>query len=119
MSYLLSIETAVPTHRIAQGDTKHLIAQLFPEMAEKPRMLGIFDNAAISFRHLAQPLEWYAENHPFEEKNELYKKLALELGAEASKKALEESGLESHEIGAVIWVSNSGFATPSLDSYLT
>ena len=118
MSYLLSVETAVPAHRIAQGDTKHLIAQLFPQMAEKPRMLGIFDNAAIDFRHLAQPLEWYAQPHTFEEKNELYKKLALELGLEAARKALEESGLEPSEIGAVMWVSNSGFATPSLDSHL-
>jgi len=118
MSYLLSVETAVPAHRIAQVDTKHLVAQLFPQLAEKPRMLSIFDNAAIDFRHLAQPLEWYAQAHPFEEKNELYKKLALELGLAAARKALKESGLEPSALGAVIWVSNSGFATPSLDSYL-
>ncbi len=116
--HLLSLETALPKHQIAQSKTRDLVAGLFPEYGSSPRHLGIFDHAAIDFRYFAMPLAWYAQTHSLEERNELYKKEALELGVTAAQKALEAAGLRPDQIGAVIWVSNSGFATPSLDSKL-
>ena len=72
--HLLSLETALPKHQIAQSKTRDLVAGLFPEYGSSPRHLGIFDHAAIDFRYFAMPLAWYAQPHTLEERNELYKK---------------------------------------------
>jgi len=114
-----SIGLAVPPYALRQDDIKVFAAALFQKkMDNLARLLPVFDNACIAVRHLAQPLEWYAEPHTFAETNQLYEKIGLELAEEASRQALEQAEIACEDIGAIIFVSSTGIATPSLDAKL-
>lgn len=54
----------------------------------------------------------------FEEKNDLYKDAAKELGQQVLKKALKQANLDPKEIDILITVSCTGIMIPSLDAYL-
>jgi len=114
-----SVGLAVPQYSVRQEDLKKFVAVLFEKKLENlPRLLPIFDNACISIRHIAQPLEWYAEPHSFAESNQLYAKIGYELAEAASREALEQAGVVSRDIGAVIMVSSTGISTPTLEAKL-
>lgn len=118
---LLSVATAVPPHRLDQVAVQARARALF---AERPpddleRLLPVFANAGIENRYSCVPLEWYERPQGWAEKNRLYLENAVALSERASRAALEEAGLGANEIDAVVAVSTSGIATPSLDALLT
>jgi alkylresorcinol/alkylpyrone synthase len=118
-SIIRSVGMAVPRYSVRQEDLKAFAAVLFEKrMDNLERLLPIFDNACIAVRHLAQPLEWYAVPHTFAEANLLYEQIGFELAEAASSQALELAGVAPRDIGAVILVSSTGIATPTLDAKL-
>ncbi len=113
------VATAVPPHVVTQADARDFARGFFSkDFAELGRLLEAFDNTGIAERHLARPVEWYGEPHDFPEKNAVYRDTALELSAEAAGRAIEAAGIARDEIGAILFVSTTGVATPSLDSHL-
>ncbi|MGH6719409.1 MAG: type III polyketide synthase, partial [Alphaproteobacteria bacterium] len=54
--------------------------------------------------------------HGFAERNDLYLRHAVELAARAADRALGDAGLDYAGIDAIVAVSSSGIATPSLDA---
>ena len=118
MSVLRSLVTASPPHDAPQSAIREVAFQLFPEYAESPRHAAIFANTGISRRQLARPLEWYATPRTFSEKNEAFVEVALELGEETARAALESSGVAPTDIGGILWVSTTGLRTPSPDATL-
>src|SRR5262249_5163150 len=64
------------------------------------------------------PLTWYEQKHGWTDRNGLYLEHALALIEEAARKALAEARLSPDEIDAVVAVSTTGIATPSLDAML-
>lgn len=116
---LVSVATATPPHRAVQRDARSLAAHLFREtLAADPRLLQVFDHTEIDGRNTCMPLEWYGHDHDFAEKNALYVEHALALAAEAGRAALRRAGLETRDVDHVVFVSSTGFATPSLDARL-
>lgn len=116
---LKSVGLAVPPYAVRQSDLRDFAASLFQERVENlERLLPIFDNACITARHLAQPLEWYAAPHTFAEANHLYEEIGLELAEAAAREALTRAGLEARDIGLIMLVSSTGVATPTLDAKL-
>ena len=63
-------------------------------------------------------LEWYKKEHTFSERNSLYLEHGLNLIEEVSQKAISSAKLKAEDIDAVVTVSSSGIATPSLDALL-
>ena len=116
---ILGVGTALPAHRIAQPDVRTLVRALFAgQYRDIDRLVNIFENSQIRTRHLCEPLEWFQQERPFAEKNALYAKHALELGERAARAALENAGLGPRDVDAIVFVSTTGIATPSLDSLL-
>ncbi|MDP8939645.1 MAG: stilbene synthase [Actinomycetota bacterium] len=116
---ILSVATAVPAHRIGQGEVKDFARDMFGEAHQDiDRLLPVFDNVDIENRHFCVPKEWFGEDHTFAEKNDLYLENALRLSEKAARRALDKAGVEAAEIGALFFVSTTGLATPSLDSKL-
>ena len=128
---LLSVATAVPPHRLDQAAVQILARTLFAERPPEDleRLLPVFANAGIENRYSCVPLEWYERPQGWAEKNRLYLHHAAELSERASRlvvigeagldrAAIEEAGLGMNEIDAVVAVSTSGIATPSLDALL-
>jgi len=113
---LRAVAHAAPPHVVRQDDARGLFARLFPGV--EPRLLAVFANARIEERRTCMPLEWYGEPHPFGERNARWIEHATALGAQAAERALERAGLAPGDVDHVVFVSTTGFATPSIDARL-
>ena len=121
---ILGVGTAVPPHKLTQAEIVAGIRRVFP--GNRPgnrhggidRMLPVYGNAGVDTRYSCVPFDWYAQAHGWAEKNDLYLRNALDLLTEAAGACLEEAGAHPHEVDAVVCVSTSGIATPSLDARL-
>jgi alkylresorcinol/alkylpyrone synthase len=116
---VLAVATALPPHRVPQSAARAFARGFFArDVPAIDRLLPAFDNTGIEERRLACPIDWYEEPHTFVEKNAIYRRVALELSTEAATRALEASRIDPSTLGAVVFVSTTGIATPSLDSFL-
>ena len=116
---LLSLTTAVPPHVLHQEEVAREAGRLFAgSFADFGRLAPVYVNAAIERRNSSVPLAWYLEPHGFAERNRLYLETALVLLEQAATRALDAAGLAPGDIDAVVTVSSSGIATPSLDARL-
>ncbi len=123
---LLGLGTAVPSHVARQEDAKALLATLLSNGSgggesngDWSRLLPVFDHGGIETRRLCMPLEWYAADHSFGERNEHYIEQAVALSTEAAAHALEQAELTPSDVDHVVFVSSTGIATPSLDATIS
>lgn len=117
---LLSLATAVPPYVIGQAEAARRARSLFAESAagDLDRLMPVFHNAGIERRYSSVPIEWYDRPHGWAERNALYLENAVRLLEGAARDALALAGLTASAIDAVIVVSTTGIATPSLDAVL-
>ena len=117
---LVSLATAVPPHAVTQADAKEFARNLFRETLREDhdRLLGVFEHAGIRQRNVCAPLEWFATDHDFAEKNALYVENAVELGRTVAERAMAQAGLEPRDIDHLVFVSSTGIAAPSIDARL-
>ncbi|MGI8649011.1 MAG: type III polyketide synthase [Rubrobacter sp.] len=117
--HILSVASAVPPHRIEQARVKDFARSMFGgSHRDIERLMPLFDNVHVEGRNFCVPLEWFDEAHTFPERNDLYVRNALELSEKAARRAMDRAGTNPEDIGAIFFVSTTGFATPSLDSTL-
>lgn len=111
--------TAVPGYALPQAELRSFAERFFADdFPSLPRLLRVFDNAAIEQRQLVRPQPWYELPRGFPEKNAVYVEEALALAEHAAAQAIERAGVRRQELGAIVFVSSTGVATPSLDSVL-
>jgi alkylresorcinol/alkylpyrone synthase len=116
---LLSVATAVPPYRLDQDDVVARVRlALGPRSPEVVRMLPMFANTGIVHRYSCVPMSWYEEPHDWAERNAIYLESSLSLLEAATREALERAGRRPEDIGAIVVVSTTGIATPSLDALL-
>src|SRR5262245_36354263 len=115
---LLALRTAVPRHVLYQADVRERIPDLFEERRDIVRMLPVFDNAGITKRYSCVPIEWYAQPHGWSERTALYVENAVDLLENVAGRCLDEAALTPRDIDAIVVVSTTGIATPSLDALL-
>ncbi|WP_319592793.1 type III polyketide synthase [Salicibibacter halophilus] len=117
MPVIEAVSTAIPPYEASQTDVAHMVRTLFKnDFGDIDRLLKVFDHGQINTRQFAKPLEWYQEAHSFGEKNEAFTTHAVQLGALAVEKCLEEAGIRKNDLSAFISVTSTGLATPSLDA---
>src|SRR6266850_2516959 len=109
---LVSLATAVPPYVVTQADAKEFARNLFRETLreDRDRLLGVFEHAGIRQRNVCAPLEWFATDHDFAEKNALYVENAVELGRTVAERALAQAGLEPQDVDHLVFVSSTGIA---------
>jgi len=117
---LVALATAVPPHAIPQANAKEFARHLFREVLSESddRLLTVFDHAGIETRNVCAPLEWYAHDHDFAEKNALYIEHAVRLGCEVANGVFASTGLTARDIDHLVFVSSTGIAAPSVDARL-
>jgi len=116
---VLAVATASPPHRLAQDELRAFARRFFAGNFPKiDRLLPAFDNSGIGERQMASPIEWFDVPHSFVEKNEVYCSCALDMAKRAGAAAMAKAGVTADEIAALVFVSTTGIATPSLDSHL-
>lgn len=114
-----ALATAVPPHRHSQDQVQQLARDVFAQRTPIFDALEpVYANAQIGFRHTCQPLDWFTRPADFGEKTRAYARHALALAEDAAEKALTEAGLRADQIDAVVSVSSTGIATPSLEARL-
>ena len=64
------------------------------------------------------PINWFKQPHDWPERNRLYLTASLELLERVAGAALDMGNTPLDEVGAVVVVSTTGIATPSLDALL-
>lgn len=94
---------------------RRLFAGALPDL---DRLLDAFVHARIRKRHLCMPPDWYERPRTFAEKNRRYVEWAVHLAREAAWRCLDAAGASPRDIDAVIFVSSTGVAAPSLDARL-
>ncbi len=117
---LCGLATAVPPFKLHQEDIMGRAAELLPgvETTTLSRMLPVYENAGVQTRYSCVPADWYEKPHSWSEKNRLYLSNALLLLERAVTGAAAEAQISLSEIGAIVAVSSTGFATPSIDALL-
>ncbi len=119
MSTIAATGTAVPEHVLDQGRVREFARDLFGGVVPNiDRLISAYDNAQIERRHFCVPLEWFAEEHSFREKNDLYIVNAIDLSKRAIDACLQKAGCSLEEIDYLLFVSTTGLATPSIDARL-
>jgi alkylresorcinol/alkylpyrone synthase len=117
---IAAVGTALPENVLRQRDIKAFVSHMFGQTFGRDidRLIGIYDNSEIESRHFCMPLDWYAEEHSFREKNDLYIQHGLELSKRAIATCLDRAGLGYDQIDYLMFVSTTGLATPSMDARL-
>jgi alkylresorcinol/alkylpyrone synthase len=116
---ILAIATAVPPFALGQAEIMRRIdLALGPRSPEIVRLLPMFGNTGIERRYSCVPIEWYEQLHDWPERNRVYLESAVDLLETAARRVLAVAGLRPDDVGAVVAVSTTGIATPSLDALL-
>jgi alkylresorcinol/alkylpyrone synthase len=114
---LLSLATASPPHELGQEEVVEIARSVFaPRFPQFERMVPAFRNAGVRTRQLVMPVEWYLSPRGWPERGEAFLAGALDLFCQAAARALEEAGLSGGDIDAIVTVSSTGIATPSLEA---
>ena len=115
---LVSLATAVPPHRLDQGNVVARVEQLFGRSPDFERLVQVYANSGIECRYSVMPFEWFDKAHSWPDRNAAYLAGALDLIEAAGRRALDRARLSPEDIGAIVTVSTTGIATPSLDAQL-
>jgi alkylresorcinol/alkylpyrone synthase len=114
---LLSVATAAPVHVIDQDEAAERAATIFGgKVFRADDIRTLFANTGIKTRRAVRPQAWFLTPRPWEERNAVYLEEAEALWLDAAQAALERAGIEPGEVGAVVTVSSTGIATPSLEA---
>ncbi|WP_109474117.1 type III polyketide synthase [Ornithinimicrobium cavernae] len=120
MSVIASVRGVLPGHRYAQAELTTGLAEL---VGLEPEHLTVLEqvhrNAGVEHRHLALPLEDYAEaTADFGRSNDLFIEIATDLGARAVREALAAAGIRARDVDLLMTTTITGLAVPSLDARL-
>ncbi|MBE5318999.1 type III polyketide synthase [Pedobacter sp. MR2016-19] len=78
----------------------------------------IFESAAVDKRYSIMSPEEVFSDLSFEERNNIYVREGIKLGAKCLETALEKAGWKAQDLDYIITVSCTGIMIPSLDAYL-
>lgn len=119
MVRIASIAPVLPAHVHAQAEITDTIAPLLTSDPRRRRTIDrIHAATGIETRHLALPLEAYADLTTFAAANDAFVREGTPLAAEACRAALAAAGLEAADVDFLLFTSITGIATPSVDALL-
>jgi alkylresorcinol/alkylpyrone synthase len=118
MARLAAVATAVPPYALEQAEIRDRVHAQFSDSHVVSRLLPVFESAGINRRYSCVPVEWYYHEHGWRDRNELYLEFAPQLLERAAKDALARAGRTVDDVDAIVTVSTTGVATPSLDALL-
>lgn len=78
----------------------------------------IFENAMVDRRYSIMSPEEVFSDLTFEERNDIYIREGIKLGAKCLQSAISKAGWQNQDIDYIITVSCTGIMIPSMDAYL-
>jgi alkylresorcinol/alkylpyrone synthase len=114
---LHALATASPPHVLEQGAVAEAARAVFAgRFREFDRLAPVFAHAGIARRQSVMPMSWHMTPHDWPERTAAYLKGADDLFVAAAQGALERAGLAPGDVDAIVTVSSTGIATPSLEA---
>lgn len=114
---LLGMATAVPPLAVAQTDVAGVAHALFADRyPEFQRLSAVYSTSGIEKRHFVRPLEWYCEPRGWPDRTAAYVDGATALLEASAIAAMADAGVTAADIDAIVTVSSTGIATPSLEA---
>jgi alkylresorcinol/alkylpyrone synthase len=116
---LLDVATAVPPYALDQDDVMRRVQVQFGSRSTVvERLLPVFANTGIERRYSCVPIDWYYGEHGWPDRNAIYLASAIELLERATLDVLGRANRTPEDVDAIVVVSTTGIATPSLDALL-
>lgn len=116
---IAAVGKALPPHYYDQDTLLEALRQRWADRHYNPgRLERLHKNVLVGGRHLALPIEEYAGLTTWGKANDAWIRVAQEVGEAAVRDALERAGLDPEAIDALIFVTVTGVATPSIDARL-
>ncbi|TDB97982.1 type III polyketide synthase [Nonomuraea longispora] len=119
MTRIAAVRCAFPPHRYAQSELTDMAARVcLPENGDRRLLDRLHRSARVDYRNLALPIERYEKLNGFGAANDAFVSVAVDLGLESVKAALDAAGLEPTEVDLIMFTSVTGIAAPSIDARL-
>lgn len=119
MTRIVAVAPALPPHRHSQAEITSSFADWVLHTDDKRALLErLHEAAGVKTRHLALPLERYADLGGFGPANDAFIEVGLELAQQAIESALKDAGLTPGDVDVILATSVTGIAAPSLDARL-
>lgn len=119
MPRMVSLATAVPPYCFEQQQLREMAhAHFLKGLADIDRLITVFDSVQVRRRFFSVPAEWFAREHTFVEKNNEYIRQCEALACGVAADCLGRAGVEAGQVDHIVFASNSGLATPSMDARL-
>jgi len=117
---LIGLTTAVPPYVMSQRDVAERVRAIFADAGAElvERLMPVYDNAGVERRSTCVPIDWHDTLHGWRERSDIYLENGVALLVRAAIDCLAEVGIGARDVDAVVVVSTSGIATPSLDAVL-
>ena len=114
---ILSVRGALPEHRYEQQEiTTTFTETMLGGAVDRSIVERLHRNAGVETRHLALPMERYAQLRDFGESNDAFIEVGVELGAQAVTEALKAAGLTPEDVDLIVSATVTGLAVPSLEA---
>jgi alkylresorcinol/alkylpyrone synthase len=93
-----------------------LFVRLCPPEGTDSLVRRLHSNAQVATRHLALPIERYAQLGGFTAANDAFIDVGVELGAQAVTGALTSAGIAADDVDLIMSTTVTGIAVPSLEA---
>jgi alkylresorcinol/alkylpyrone synthase len=116
---IFSVGRALPPHYADQAALVAALQRMWTKQHfNAGRVEELHRAVKVTGRHLALPLSDYEQQDSFQKNNDVFVRVAVELGEKACLEALERAGLEPQDVDHIFFVTVTGIAVPSVDARL-
>jgi alkylresorcinol/alkylpyrone synthase len=116
---IASAASAFPKHYYTQKQLLDRLQDYWGDQLKNPLLLArLHRNVTVDGRYLAIPAEQYVDIKTWGQANDIWIRVAQELGEQALCRALQNAGLETSDLGCLLFTTVTGVASPSIDGML-
>lgn len=115
-----AVSKALPAYSRSTADILPLLDSWLIDQDDRfiRKVKKIFEGAAVDKRYSIMAPEDVFSDLSFEERNDIYVREGIKLGAKCLETALEKASWQAQDLDYIITVSCTGIMIPSLDAYL-